>query len=386
MIYRRFVFICFLFIQNISTGIAQDDNVTSENIGDCYGAIKIPVDEEIEPTFTGYAGTENDLSKWGETLDLDPHNTLWLTFKAPINGKLQLEGEFQISPFELVIFKLKNNQTCKDIQEKKVGLAFQKNYISTGELDTAFTLEKGEALYLYLNTSQDSKNSVNLKASFGIMDEEGASASLMVVEDLRTDVSAPKFHIKVRDAKTKLPVESRIIISESKNFNALYTASDMYLNRNGYLKFKLKVDAPGYFFKDVSVNIRDEEEKELIVYLNPLEKNQQIELEGIQFLPQSTLFTEEAKPKLRRLRDFLALNKDVHIEIQGHVHRIGKNNWKSKRVSKQRAKKVKDYLIQNGIDGDRMTVKGFGNSKMKYPEPNTDEQRSANRRVEIKIK
>jgi outer membrane protein OmpA-like peptidoglycan-associated protein len=382
--YSRSLLVFFILIQNVT--IAQKESVFSENIGDCFGAIKIPVDEQIEPTFTGYAGTENDLSKWGESLSLEPFNTLWLTFKAPLNGEIQLRGDFEILPLELVIFKLEEYQTCKEIQEKKVNLVFQKEHKIASKLDTNFQLEKGESIYLYFNTSQKSKESLSLNASFLIEDKKGASSSLMVKDDLRTDVSAPTFQIKIRDAKTKLPVESRIIISESKNFNALYTASDMYLNRNGYLKFKMKIDASGYLFKDINVNVRDEDEKELTVYLSPLEKNQQIELDGIQFLPQSTVFTEEAKPKLRRLRDFLALNNDVQIEIQGHVHRIGKNNWKSKRVSKQRAKKVKSYLIQNGIDEDRMTVKGFGNSKMKYPEPNTDEERSANRRVEIKIK
>jgi outer membrane protein OmpA-like peptidoglycan-associated protein len=89
---------------------------------------------------------------------------------------------------------------------------------------------------------------------------------------------------------------------------------------------------------------------------------------------------------LRRLRDFLALNKDVNIEIQGPVHNMGKNTWRSKQISKKRARKVRDYLIQNGIDGNRMTIKGFGNSKMKFPEPESDDERNANRRVEIKIK
>lgn len=384
MKYKQLLILIFLF-HCLSISVAQN-NTTSENIGDCYGAIKIPVDERLEPTFTGYAGTEDDLKSWKDTLSLETFNTLWLTFKAPLNGTMNLKGKLEVLPLEMLVFKLNKNETCKNIQEKNSTLVFHENYKNASKLDTEFQLNQGESLYIYFNTSQDSKKSLNISAQFNIKDKEGASASLKIIEDLRTDVSKPTFEIKIRDAKTKLPVESRIIISESKNFNALYTASDIYVNRSGYLKFKMKIDAPGYFFKDVHINIRDEEQKELTVYLDPLEKNQQIELEGIQFLPQSTTFTQQAKPKLRRLRDFLALNKDVHIEIQGHVHRIGKNNWKSKRVSKKRAKKVKDYLIQNGIEGSRMTLKGYGNSKMKYPEPENDDQRSANRRVEIKIK
>lgn len=383
MKHNLLIIFAFLFYF-LSITVAQ--NNTSENIGDCYGAIKIPVDEKLEPTFTSDAGTEDDLIKWKDRLSLETSNTLWLTFKAPLEGTLNLKGNLAILPLELLVFKLNKNESCKNIQEKTATLVFHENYENVINLDTEFQLNQGESLYIYFNTSQDLKESLNLSAQFNIKDREGASASLKVIEDLRTDVSKPTFEIKIRNAKTKLPVESRVIISESKSFNALYTASDIYVNRSGYLKFKMKIDAPGYFFKDVYINIRDEEQKELIIYLDPLKKNQQIELEGIQFLPQSTTFTQQAKPKLRRLRDFLALNKDVNIEIQGHVHRIGKNNWKSKRVSKKRAKKVRDYLIQNGIEGNRMTIKGFGNSKMKFPEPENDDQRSANRRVEIKIK
>lgn len=385
MIDSRLFLIFFGLIQFVSLSFSQQET-TSENIGDCFGAIKMPIDEEIEPTFTGYAGTVDDLSKWQDSLSLKTFNTLWLTFEAPLNGKIQLEGRFSTFPLELLLFKLGKNKTCLEIQETQTSTLLHKSYEQESLLNTAIQLKKGESIYLYFNTTKETKESLDLKASFQIEDKEGASSSLMVVEDLRTDVSQPKFQIKIRDAKTKLPVESRIIISESKNFNALYTASDMYINRSGYLKFKMKVDAPGYFFKDTEVNIRDEEEKELTIYLDPLKKNQEIEIEGIQFLPQSTVFTEEAKPKLRRLRDFLALNNNVNIEIQGHVHRMGKNTWKSKRVSRKRAEKVKEYLIQNGINGDRLTTKGYGNAKMKFPEPENDDERSANRRVEIKIK
>ncbi len=53
-----------------------------------------------------------------------------------------------------------------------------------------------------------------------------------------------------------------------------------------------------------------------------------------------------------------------------------------------------DYLMvsvnDTGIGMREDVIKGlfelFGNSKMKYPEPESDEERSANRRVEIKIK
>lgn len=383
---HRYLLVLALAILNSPFSIAQGKIIESENIGDCFGAIQIALDEPIQTAFTGYAGTEDDLEKWKDTLSIETFNTLWLKFNSPVDGTFSINGELNITPLEILIFKLNKNETCSTIQNKKSNLVFNEKIANSSALKKEFKLKEGESLYLYFNTTQDTKKSLTLNAGFQIADKEGASASLMVKEDLRTDVTQPSFQIKVRDAKTKLPVESRIIISDSKNFNALYTASDMLFTRDGYLKFEMKVDAPGYFFEDIEVNIRNEATNERIIYLNPLEKNQEIELEGIQFLPQSTILTEESKPRLRRLRDFLALNSEVQIEIQGHVHHIGRNNWKSKRVSKKRAKKVRNYLIQNGVDGDRLSVKGFGNAKMKYPEPENDNQRSANRRVEIKIK
>jgi hypothetical protein len=74
--YKRLLFVFCVLIQSISLTIAQDEDNTSENIGDCFGVIKIPIDKQIEPTFTGYAGTLDDLSKWKDSLFLSKHSIL----------------------------------------------------------------------------------------------------------------------------------------------------------------------------------------------------------------------------------------------------------------------------------------------------------------------
>ncbi len=54
-------------------------------------------------------------------------------------------------------------------------------------------------------------------------------------------------------------------------------------------------------------------------------------------------------------------------------------------LSKDRAQAIFSLLARGGIHPSRMTFKGFGASQKKFKEERTEQQRSANRRVEIKI-
>jgi outer membrane protein OmpA-like peptidoglycan-associated protein len=82
----------------------------------------------------------------------------------------------------------------------------------------------------------------------------------------------------------------------------------------------------------------------------------------------------------------MALNSDVNIEIQGHVFLIGDNGLASQKLSEARAKRVMAYLVDNGINKNRMTAVGYGNTRPIYPTPKFAYEEQANRRVEILVK
>ncbi|MBK6524906.1 MAG: OmpA family protein [Crocinitomicaceae bacterium] len=91
-------------------------------------------------------------------------------------------------------------------------------------------------------------------------------------------------------------------------------------------------------------------------------------------------------PALKRLLDFLALNESVRIEIQGHVNDPGNKNPKhSMTLSENRAKAVKKWLKDNGIDESRLTEVGYGATQMIYEKPKNAMEEEANRRVTIMI-
>lgn len=72
----------------------------------------------------------------------------------------------------------------------------------------------------------------------------------------------------------------------------------------------------------------------------------------------------------------------LKIEIQGHTDSIGSKEYNLK-LSDQRAKTVKSFLVLYGIDQARMTAKGYGLSKP-VASNETEEGRALNRRVELK--
>jgi outer membrane protein OmpA-like peptidoglycan-associated protein len=107
----------------------------------------------------------------------------------------------------------------------------------------------------------------------------------------------------------------------------------------------------------------------------------------ITFLGDKTEIYARSKPALDDVIRWLQLNSSVSIAIIGHVN--GPDNERSARfyqkASLERAKAVRDYLIENGINEARLDIKGAGNTEMIYADPATDWQNEANRRIEIEI-
>ena len=97
---------------------------------------------------------------------------------------------------------------------------------------------------------------------------------------------------------------------------------------------------------------------------------------------KSTL-KKESEVELNKLVDYLTSNKGIKIEIGGHTDNQGSQSY-NERLSNDRAKAVYDYLVNKGINSDRMSYKGYGMSKP-IATNDTEEGRSLNRRTEFTI-
>lgn len=116
---------------------------------------------------------------------------------------------------------------------------------------------------------------------------------------------------------------------------------------------------------------------------NKIKEGQTIRIDKLYFKADSSSITEQSYPVLDEIYEFLIENASVVVEIGGHTNGIPSPEYCDK-LSTERAKAVADYLIQKGIDPERLKYKGYG--KRKPIDTNrTAAGRKRNQRVEIKI-
>lgn len=90
----------------------------------------------------------------------------------------------------------------------------------------------------------------------------------------------------------------------------------------------------------------------------------------------------EAYPLMAEAIRILEENPEMRVEIQGHTDDRGPESY-NQMLSEKRALAVRDYLIKNNIDSDRLKAKGFGESKPLFSN-DTEEGRQKNRRVRFR--
>lgn len=387
--YNFFIFI-YLFLSTFS--IAQEDQ---REVSDCYGAVNFDNTGDFNIKFTGKTGYENDLKGYPNYEHLSETNPIWATFQAPFDGTFYLKSQSK-NIVSLIVFKVNTSDPCSAIHNgsAEVERFIQNDSLTEIGLDTSkqkgflypITLDKGDVLYFYFNSKQENRSLLNLNIHFRPLNVEKISKDMKKVVDQRIpNKKRATFSVALRDFTTGLPVNGQLVIKDSRYLDAMYRGTDYLFSIKSKDKLHLSIDAPGYFFHDQDVELKEDKHKEVVVWMSPASDGSLFELKGIEFKMGSSDFMPGAEARLKRLRDFLLLNSGIYIEIQGHVHELGDGTFSGKRMSIARAKKVEKYLIENGVDKNRLDAVGYGNEHMIYPEAKIASEEQANRRVEIKI-
>ena len=89
----------------------------------------------------------------------------------------------------------------------------------------------------------------------------------------------------------------------------------------------------------------------------------------------------EAHPMLDEAVVILKKNSAIKVEVDGHTDNLGPAAYNMK-LSERRANAVMKYFVDNGVEAERLTVKGFGLTKPAAGN-DTKEGRAKNRRVEL---
>lgn len=107
----------------------------------------------------------------------------------------------------------------------------------------------------------------------------------------------------------------------------------------------------------------------------------QIDLAAIRFRSNSSELDSDSISILDQIADALFQVPDATVAISGHTDATGKDE-RNRVLSAERAERVRSFLIDRGINGDRMTSQGYGSSQP-IASNNTVTGRALNRRIEF---
>ena len=391
------IFLCVLLLWGCSTSKTFD--YTSKPISDCEAAVHILSTGKHQFNFIGNGGKENDFAAYPKLSGIRDENTVWFTFIAPFDGNFKIKMKNEKDPLQMVIFQtFPKNNICEDIrsgkaQVKRFFSAKKVNYIQLSDsiapnVQFPLALKASERIQLAVVTSPGKKSLTLMEIALIPQQSEelnGTGQGTPVIVDKRNSVRQRCTEIKIRDIESNLPVVAAIKINGLMEANGNYKASDLFLVHEQSANMELRCFARGYYFVDRIETVYSEKSNLINVWMEPSTKEKPRVFQDIQFMPGSNEFYYSSYRKLRRLVDNMVLNPRIKIEIQGHAWDKKTGTSAAKLLSEARAKRVAQFLIDAGIEKSRISTVGFGGTKPIFPEPKTDEQVQANRRVEFLV-
>jgi OOP family OmpA-OmpF porin len=102
----------------------------------------------------------------------------------------------------------------------------------------------------------------------------------------------------------------------------------------------------------------------------------------IGFLSGTSRMHQQSRTSVVRVATLLKSCDSARVEVGGHTDNLG-DPATSQPLSQRRADTVKAELVRLGVSADRITARGYGQTRPLLPNT-TPAGRIANRRVEIK--
>lgn len=195
----------------------------------------------------------------------------------------------------------------------------------------------------------------------------------------------------VFDAKTKQGLPSAV---ELINLSSAQTISKVQTDEEGnYLitlptgkDYAFNVNRKGYLFYSENFFLKtsgNDTTYTINIPLIPIEVNASVVLKNVFFDVNKAELKPESMIELDKVVQLLKENPTIKIEIDGHTDNVGKPA-DNLTLSNNRAKAVINYFLYKGVAADRLSSKGFGETKP-VADNTSDQGRAKNRRTELKV-
>ncbi len=232
-------------------------------------------------------------------------------------------------------------------------------------------------------------------------------------------VKGKLFTFKFLNEENGNEIRGEIHFSESKKATQYQAFKadeviDLPAPRNAAGVYYITTVAPGYTPVETTFSYKEPndvasgtgEEGDLIIplSLSRAKRGDYIEFNNVNFYRNSMIFHPEAQSELDGLADLMKEHKDYKVRIHGHcngnedrdIFTMGtstkffesdpgnvKKKSSAKELSLLRAEALRNYLISQGVEEDRMKVKGEGGKLMVYPQNSV--YANYNDRVEVEV-
>lgn len=153
-----------------------------------------------------------------------------------------------------------------------------------------------------------------------------------------------------------------------------------------FKNYKIVVKKDEYFNQNIYVSTKNTGKKDTIKFQNIVMKPvpRKPVIITVYYDINSDRLNEQSKQIVdTTLLTILRESPELIVEISSHTDNIGEESYNLK-LSQKRAEIVAKYLIEKGIDKNRLIAKGYGESHP-MADNTTEEGRSRNRRTEFKI-
>lgn len=171
------------------------------------------------------------------------------------------------------------------------------------------------------------------------------------------------------------------------------TVSGSFVATGGEQYFVLGAFDGTFEAKSVVTPKKENDNKRAYYYVNgtslmkfPLSKDEMETLrratEMVFFNTGSAVIKQESHAELDKVAEILKKYPQVEALVEGHTDNTGGDDL-NMRLSKDRAKAVKDYLVSKGVNADRLKSEGYGPTRP-IADNGTEAGRAKNRRVVIK--
>lgn len=328
-----------------------------------------------------------------EPLDSTDHYDMVIYPSTGIDRFCNAMVRGQVKPFNL------KERTIKG----KKGESYHVGVLHLGEVGCGHELtiesDKGECKYIALH-----EECIELIASRRIAPEpqpEPVFKALKARPEM-IKLEEPVIKGKVINATTGKSLKAQINFVEKKSgdtYPILSYTDDGYVFE-GEIGVTYEVTCELFGYKKYRKEITFDDYGEFNIEMIPFTVGERMVMRSIYFHPNTYALKDGSEEILYYLANFMKENPNVRIEIQGHTNgnrRVRRNKlyrnlgpeWNytgsAKKLSQYRAEVLKEWLVKQGVEHDRIEPVGYGGDRMIIKDPKTMKQAMKNIRVEVHI-